>query len=80
MQAIEFETLIGTQIIPIPLRYNYLSNKKAKIIILYTEEIVEPNYDKQALILAFQQANKFNAFANIKNSTNWQKQIRDEWE
>lgn len=80
MQAIEFETMISAQSIPIPLQYNYLSNKKAKVIILYTEEVAEPNYDKQALLSAFEKAKELKAFKGIKDSINWQKQVRDEWE
>ncbi len=80
MQAIEFETLIGQETIPIPMQYKYLAHRKAKIIILFQEEQIKPNYDKNALLFAFTKAKKQNSFSKINNSLNWQKQLRDDWE
>lgn len=80
MQAIEFETLIGQEAIPIPIQYKYLAHRKAKIIILFKEEDLKPNYNKNALLLAFAKAKKQNSFSKINNSSDWQKQLRDDWE
>ncbi len=39
MQAIEFETMIGEKNIPIPIQYNFLSNKMAKINVIYYDDV-----------------------------------------
>ena len=80
MQALEFQTYISNGIIKIPIDYRYrdYNNKKVKIIMLLPEET--GNYDKQELLSAFKSAQKLNPFSDIKNSVEWQKQIRDEWE
>jgi len=78
MQAIEFNSLISGGMIKIPFDIKLYNNRKVKIIMLFIEE--NENYDKQDLLLAFENAQKLNVFSKIENSVEWQKQLRDEWE
>lgn len=78
MQAIEFNSFISGGMIKIPFDNKLYNNRKVKIIMLFTDE--NGNYDKQDLLLAFENAQKLNVFSKIENSVEWQKQLRDEWE
>ena len=46
---------------------------------LYTEQ-KHGNYDKKEFLSAIENAQELNAFSKIKNSVEWQKKIRNEWE
>jgi hypothetical protein len=80
MQAIEFETYIHQNSIHIPLQFQHLENRKAKVILLYSEPEKTGNYNKQSLLRAFSKAQQKGVFKNITDSVTWQKQLRDEWE
>ncbi len=78
MQALEFQTYVTNGMIKIPFDYSAYNNKKVKIIMMLPEE--KGNYDKQKLLFAFKYAQNLNVFSEIENSTEWQKQLRNEWE
>jgi hypothetical protein len=80
MQAIEFEALISNGQIILPLQYSNLDQVKAKVILLYADAPKQGNYNKQALLLAFQQAAQKGVFHHISNAVAWQQQLRNEWE
>ncbi len=78
MQAIEFQSYIADGVIKIPFDYSKFNHKKVKVIMLLQEDV--GNYDKQALLDAFKDAQKLNVFSGIENPVEWQKKMRDEWE
>ena len=80
MQAIEFNTFISQGIIKLPVDYSHFFNKNVKIIILIPENEPKTNYNKDKLFSAFHKAQELNIFKDIKNSRQWQKQLRNEWE
>lgn len=80
MQAIEFESIIHNKTIQIPFDFNFPENKKVKIIILYPEVDYVGNYNKGNFLHAIANARSAGVFNEIKDSVEWQKKIRDEWE
>ena len=79
MQAIEFNSYVSNGLVKIPYEYGNYNNQKVKIIMLYTEQ-KHGNYDKKEFLSAIENAQELNAFSKIKNSVEWQKKIRNEWE
>ena len=81
MQALEFNTIVDHRSITIPDNIKDIDNVVVKVIIIYEEKKPnEGNYDKQALLSLFAQAEQKGAFSGIGNAVDWQKQQRDEWE
>ncbi|MFH1050658.1 MAG: hypothetical protein V1779_06970 [bacterium] len=80
MQAIEFDTYISQNRIQIPLDFNYLNNIKAKVSIQIEDNLLQGNFDKRALIEAFNKAKRNDVFKEIENSILWQQDFRNEWE
>lgn len=80
MQTIEFETYISDNCINIPLNYYQLNNHRAKIVVQFSDLSEKGNFNKAALVSAFEKAKLKNIFKNIENSVLWQQEIRDEWE
>ena len=80
MQTVEFETFISQNCINIPLKFSQLNNRKAKVSLLFPDIYEKSNFNKIALIKAFEKAKKGKVFENIENSILWQQEIRNEWE
>lgn len=80
MQTIEFESYITDNSIHIPVIYQNINNHKAKVLLQIEEKKPSGNYNQQKLLSLFKEAKAINAFRNIEDSIEWQKDVRDEWE
>ena len=80
MQTIEFETIVSQNCIHIPIDFPELNNQKAKVLLQFPDLTGKRNYDKNSLIEAVNKAIGSNIFGNIKDSSAWQQELRNEWE
>ncbi len=78
MRAIEFETNIHNGTIVLPKRYNHFNAKRSRIIVIVADE--DDIQKKERLRLAFRKLQEVNPFRNVIDASEWQKQVRDEWE
>ena len=78
MKAIEFETKIKKGIINIPIRYKYLSNRYARIILL-TNDLTDKINTKLNMKNLITKIQKREIFRTIKNPSQWQSELRNEW-
>ena len=81
MRAIEFVGQANDGIIKIPARYKALANSLLRIILLTEEETVKaPESQKEKLKSLFRKAGKNKVFKKISNPSQWQKELRNEWD
>lgn len=77
MKVLEFQTYVKNGIIKILDNYPLYNNRKVKVIMLLQEEV---SSDKDELLDAFREIQKLDVFSEIKDTVEWQKQLRNEWE
>ena len=77
MKVLEFQTYVKNGIIKILDNYPLYNNRKVKVIMLLQEEV---SSDKDELLDAFHEIQKLDVFSEIKDTVEWQKQLRNEWE
>ncbi len=78
MKAIEFKAQAKNGIIKIPEEYKELANAFMRIIILTEEEIGLEKKEKIKQLL--EQIKIKNIFKTIDNPSDWQRNLRNEWE
>lgn len=79
MKAIEFTTTISEGIIQVPQNMKPYFNSKVRVLIL-TDESENSISKKEKLSKAIKNMKEINMFSNIENPTQWQKNLRNEWE
>jgi len=80
MKAIEFTTTIKNGVIHIPEKYNKLTGRPARIIVLTDEENVSSSkQDVKAIKALLKTIKERKVFQEIKDPVSWQRSIRDEW-
>ena len=79
MKSVEFKTVTHNGIIEIPKENVEIKNKEVKVTIVWDEQNGK-NYDIFEIekLLAAIRTKKI--FEEIKNPSDWQKKIRDDWE
>lgn len=80
MNTIEFESYITQNCIQIPLKYTIIKDTKVKVCLQFPEDVAIGNYNKAALLLAFENIKGNKIFDNITDSSAWQSELRDDWE
>lgn len=78
LNAISFSAQIKKGVIQLPHKYANFEEKKAKITILFDENITDSN-PKKGILSAFQQMKSKSMFSNIEKPVEWQKELRNEW-
>jgi len=78
MSSIEFNASIINGVIQLPLAYKKFQGRSVRVV-LYIEPEEETSRKKE-LSRIFESLKEVNAFSEIENPVNWQKQQRDEWE
>ena len=80
MRTIEFETKIQDGLIVMPKKYQNLTAKRTRIIVLVDDDdFALVAQKKESLRQAFNKLQEVNPFRDIKDPVEWQKQLRDEW-
>jgi hypothetical protein len=78
MQAIEQEIIIPTDG-KLPETFRQFFGRKARVILLVTQEIEEIEELPQSPLLLMELAGKIEAFKDIEDPVAWQRALRDEW-
>ena len=81
-QAIEFVGEIDKGVIHLPKDYTSYTAKNVRVILLIEEkeELPKTYSQKEELLRIFQKMKNKTMFSKIDNPTEWQKNIRNEWE
>ena len=79
MKALEFTTTINEGIIQVPINMKPYFNSRVRVLIL-ADESEMPVSSKEKLLQAIKNMAKIKMFSNIDSPTQWQKNIRNEWE
>jgi hypothetical protein len=88
MQAIKISTHIQNGVITLPVEYHHL-NQNVEIIVLgeHLEDNITPLNEvdfkrkkKERLFAALNQLHEIQAFREIENPVQWQREQRNEWE
>lgn len=79
MVALEFSGIIEQGVIHLPREYAEYNNAQVRIIVL-VEKTVEKQSQKEKLLALFDRMKQNQMFDKIQNPSEWQKQMRNEWD
>ena len=75
MKTLEFFTKIKNGMIKIPDKHNDIKDNEVKVILHWEET----HYQKKNILSALSKIQKKNIFREIKDPSDWQRTIRNEW-
>ncbi len=79
MNSLEFTAKIEHGVIYLPKEFEEYDNAVARVVVSI-ESVDEKKARKERLLAAFKKAQEANLFAEIENSVEWQRKLRDEWD
>lgn len=79
MNSLEFTTKIEHGVIHLPREFEEYNDADVHVIVNITIS-EETNIKKERLLDAFRDAQKADVFRGIKDPSEWQRKLRDEWE
>lgn len=79
MSSLEFTTKIEHGVIHLPKEFEDYENAVAHVTIT-VETPEDKKANKERLFAAFKKAQEAGLFAEIENPTEWQRELRNEWE
>lgn len=79
MNSLEFKTKIEHGVIHLPREFEQYNDADAHVVVNITAP-TEATVKKEGLLAAFRNAQNADVFRNIKDPSEWQRKLRDEWE
>ncbi len=79
MNSLEFTTKIEHGVIHLPSEHQEFDNEIARVVVT-VDSSEEKLAKKDRLFAALRKMQEADIFRNIKNPSEWQRKLRDEWE